>query len=460
MQVNKEHIRKLDYDHYLHPFTDTYGLKSIGARVIVGADGCHISDSDGNKILDGMSGLWCVNLGYNQKSLIEAATNQLNILPFYNSFFNTTNVPAVTLASKLSEVTPEGFERIFYTNSGSEANDTMIRMVRRYWDLKGKHNKKTIISRWNGYHGSTIGGASLSGMTYMHEQGDLPISGIVHIDQPFQLQHGKPGESEEDFGLRAANWLEEKILQLGQDNVAAFIGEPVQGAGGVIIPPKGYWKRIQEICDKYDILLVSDEVICAFGRLGTWFACQHPHINIRPDLIIIAKGLTNGYIPMGGVLVGKRVADVLVSQESGDFNHGFTYSGHPVAAAVGIEVLNQFKQLNLIENLQNKIIPYFAKAFDSLNEHPMVGDAKSIGMVAGLELYQDKTKKQHFPSEFGVGMICREFCFRNNVVMRAVGTRMIIAPPLVLTESLIDELIIKIKKSLDDTYKYIQDNYK
>jgi putrescine aminotransferase len=451
---NTNTLREQDFNHYIHPFSDMADIKSAGTRVIVGGDGCHIWDSDGNKIVDGMSGLWCVNLGYGQKSLIEAAHEQLKTLPFYNSFFKTANVPAIELSKLLAEVAPEGFERVFYTNSGSEGNDTIVRMVRRYWDIVGKPTKKVIISRWNGYHGSTMAGASLSGMTYMHEQGGLPIPDIVHINQPYQLEHGNPGESTEDFGLRAASWLEDKILAIGAHNIAAFIGEPVQGAGGVIIPPPGYWAKIQEICRRYDILLVCDEVICGFGRLGTWFGCQHPRINVQPDLITIAKGLTNGYIPMGGVLLSKKVGDVIATK-GGDFNHGFTYSGHPVAAAVGIATIKLIQSSNLINTLQTRIVPYFYKAFASLNVHPLVGDADSLGMVGGLVLYKNKDKKELFNSDTNIGMICRDFCFKNGVVMRAVGCRMIMAPPLVVTEAIIDEMITKIRLSLDMTWQVV-----
>ena len=457
MQIdyNTQELRQQDFAHYIHPFSDMQDVKAAGTRIMVSGEGCYIWDSDGNKIIDGMSGLWCVNLGYGQPNLIEAAHQQLRVLPFYNSFFKTANVPAIQLATLLSQVAPDGFNRVFFTNSGSEGNDTIVRMVRRYWDVLGKPQKKTIISRWNAYHGSTMAGASLSGMKAMHEQGGLPIPGIVHIDQPYQLEHGLPGESPEEFATRAASWLEDKIKALGAENIAAFIGEPVQGAGGVIIPPPGYWQKIQEICNRYDILLVSDEVICGFGRLGTWFGCQHPHINIKPDLITIAKGLTSGYIPMGGVLVSKKVGDILVDK-GGEFNHGFTYSGHPVAASVGIATIKYMQEINLLATLHSKIIPYFASAFASLNDHPLVGDASSIGMVAGLVLYKDKSKKELFPENQGVGMQCREFCFRNGVIMRAVGSRMIIAPPLVITEGIIDEMIAKIRSSLDSTLKAIK----
>ena len=449
-------LRAKDAAHHLHPFTDTKSLNAAGSRVIVRGEGVRIWDSEGHEIIDGMSGLWCVNLGYSRQDLVDAATRQLQTLPYYNAFFKTTTAPAAELAALLPEVAPPGFNHVFSTNSGSEGNDTVIRLVRRYWDLLGQPQRKTLISRRNAYHGSTLGGASLGGMEGMHAQGDLPLPGIVHIDQPYQLQHGKPGESAHDFGLRAARWLEDKILELGPDKVAAFIGEPVQGAGGVIIPPASYWPEIQRICDRYGILLVSDEVICGFGRLGTWFGCQHPHINSRPDLITFAKGVTSGYLPLGGVLVGDRVAQVLIDK-GGDFNHGFTYSGHPTCCAVAIANVRALRAEGVVERVAQDLAPYLAAKFATLNDHPLVGDAQSLGMVAGLVLYKDKASRTLFPADLGVGYICRDHCFDNGVVMRAVDERMIIAPPLVMTHADIDEMIRRIRRSLDDTLAGLRD---
>ena len=450
-------LRAKDAAHHLHPFTDTKGLNAAGARVIVRGDGVRIWDSEGHEIIDGMSGLWCVNLGYGRQDLVDAATHQMQLLPFYNAFFKTTTAPATELATLLAEVAPPGFEHVFFTNSGSEGNDTVIRLVRRYWDVMGQPQRKTIISRHNAYHGSTLGGASLGGMSGMHAQGDLPIPGITHIDQPYQLQHGHPGESEQHFGLRAASWLEAKVLELGPENVAAFIGEPVQGAGGVIIPPASYWPEIQRICDQYGILLVSDEVICGFGRLGQWFGCQHPHINTRPDLITFAKGVTSGYLPLGGVLVGERIAKVLIEQ-GGEFTHGFTYSGHPTCCAVAIANVQALRAEGVIERVATDSAPYLAQQFATLGDHPLVGDAQSLGMVAGLVLYKDKTTRTLFDAELGVGYRCRDHCFKNGVVMRAVEERMIIAPPLVITHAEIDLMIARIRRSLDDTLASLRED--
>jgi putrescine---pyruvate transaminase len=444
-------LRAKDAAHHLHPFSDNKALGQTGTRVIVRGQGVHIWDSEGHEIIDGMSGLWCVNIGYGRKELIDAATQQMTELPFYNAFFKTTTVPAAELADLIASVAPAHMKHVFFSSSGSESNDTVVRMVRRYWDLLEQPQRKVIISRKNAYHGSTMAGASLGGMEGMHAQGDLPLPNITHIDQPYFLQHGLPGETEEAFGIRAALWLEEKIKEIGPDKVAAFIGEPVQGAGGVIIPPATYWKEIQRICDQYGILLAQDEVICGFGRLGYWFGCQHPHIGTKPDIITFAKGVTSGYIPLGGVLVGERLAHVLL-EKGGEFNHGYTYSGHPVACAVAIANIKALQKDGVVERVRNETAPYLAQEFEKLNDHPLVGDARSLGMVAGLVLYKNKASKTHFAQDVGVGYVCREHCFKNGVVMRAVGERMIIAPPLVITRAEIDEMLRRIRRSLDDTH--------
>lgn len=445
-------LQRADSGHYLHPFTDHKALAERGSRVMVRGEGIYVWDSEGKRVLDGMSGLWCVNVGYGRKELADAAYRQLLELPFYNSFFNTANIPAINLAEALVQVAPPGFNHVFYTCSGSEGNDTVVRMVRRYWDIEGQPQRKVIISRHNAYHGSTVAGASLGGMRGMHEQGDLPIPNIVHIEQPYHFENGRDMPAEE-YGLVAARRLEEKILELGPERVAAFIGEPVQGAGGVIIPPSTYWPEIQRICDRYGVLLASDEVICGFGRLGRWFGAQY--MGTRPDIITFAKGVTSGYIPMGGVLVGDRIARALIDK-GGEFNHGFTYSGHPVACAVALENLAIIKRENLVDRVREDVGPYLKQKFEALADHPLVGPAETCGLVAGLVLVKKKKPVETFPEELAVGMVCRGHMFRNGVIMRAVGDRMIIAPPLVITRAQIDEMVGLIRHCLDETYKDVK----
>jgi len=451
-QQDTQAIQALDSAHFIHPFTDHGDLATRGARVITRAENIYVWDSEGKKILDAMSGLWCVNAGYGRRELAQAAYDQMMTLPYYNSFFQTTNVPAVQLATKLASLAPKvgdrSFEHVFFSSSGSESNDTNVRMARRYWDLMGQPERKVIISRHNAYHGSTMASASLGGMSGMHAQGDLPIPNITHIEQPYHFENGLPGESEADFGLRAARWLEEKILAIGPDKVAAFIAEPVQGAGGVIIPPATYWPEIQRIVDQYGILLICDEVICAFGRLGHWFAYEK--FGIKPDLVTFAKGVTSGYIPLGGVMVGNRVAQVLIDK-GGEFNHGYTYSGHPVACAVALANLEIMEREGLPQRVREDIGPYLAKRFAELNDHPLVGVAETCGFVAGLVLVKDKATRQVFDPDLAVGMMCRAHCFKNGLIMRAVGDRMIIAPPLVMTHEQIDEMMALIRLCLDAT---------
>jgi len=441
-----------DAAHYLHPFTDFKSLAAKGSRVIVSADNIYLRDSDGNHILDAMSGLWCVNVGYGRTELIEAATKQMTTLPFYNSFFQTATPPAIELAELLAQVTPPQFKHVFFSGSGSEGNDTVVRMVRRYWDVLGHPERSVIISRNNAYHGSTMAGASLGGMSGMHDQGGLPIPGIVHIEQPFWFANAHAGESRDDFGRRAAGWLEAKILELGADKVAAFIGEPVQGAGGVIVPPDTYWPEIQRICDKYGVLVVSDEVICGFGRTGQWFGCEH--FGFRPDLMTFAKGVTSGYVPLGGVMVGDRIAKVMIEQ-GGEFNHGYTYSGHPVACAVALANIRLLQRDRIVDTVRDDTGPYLAEQFATLMAHPLVGEVQTCGLMGAVQLVKDKStdtaKSTPFPPELDIGMVCRGHCFGNGLIMRAVGDRMIVAPPLVITRAQIDEMMALIRRCLDLT---------
>jgi putrescine aminotransferase len=440
----------LSSEHHLAPFSDYKQLKEVGPRIITRSSGVYLWDSEGHKILDGMSGLWCVAIGYGREELADAAAKQMRELPYYNLFFMTAHPPVLELAKVISEIAPQGMNHVFFTGSGSEGNDTMLRMVRHYWAIKGQPNKKTIISRVNGYHGSTVAGASLGGMTYMHEQGDLPIPGIVHIPQPYWF--GEGGDmTPDEFGIWAAEQLEAKILELGVDNVGAFIAEPIQGAGGVIVPPESYWPKIKEILDKYDILFVADEVICGFGRTGEWFGSDF--YGLKPDMMTIAKGLTSGYIPMGGLIVRDEVVAVL--NEGGDFNHGFTYSGHPVAAAVALENIRILREERIIERVKAETAPYLQKRLRELSDHPLVGEVRGVGLLGAIELVKNKATRERYTGK-GAGMICRTFCFDNGLIMRAVGDTMIIAPPLVISFAEIDELVEKARKCLDLTLAQLQ----
>ncbi|MBO9434791.1 aspartate aminotransferase family protein [Ruegeria sp. R13_0] len=438
-------LQALDAAHHMHPFSANGALGKEGARVITRANGVYLTDSEGEQILDAMAGLWCVNIGYGRDELADAAARQMRELPYYNTFFKTTHVPAIALANKLAELAPGDLNHVFFAAGGSEANDTNIRLVRTYWAEKGQPDKNIIISRHNAYHGSSVGSASLGGMAGMHAQGGIPIPNIHHINQPNWWAEGGDMTPEE-FGLARARELEEAILELGEDRVAAFIAEPVQGAGGVIVAPDTYWPEIQRICDKYDILLIADEVICGFGRTGNWFGSQT--VGIKPHIMTIAKGLSSGYAPIGGSIVNDEIAEVIGSTE---FNHGYTYSGHPVAAAVALENLRILEEEKIVEHVRDFAAPYLKQKWEALADHPLVGEAKIVGMMASIALTPDKANRAKFASDPGtVGYICRDRCFANNLIMRHVGDRMIISPPLILTTADIDEMFVRIHKSLDE----------
>ncbi len=445
-------LAAIDAAHHLHPFSDMKKLNADGTRIIQRGEGVHIFDNNGKKYLDGFAGLWCVNIGYGRKEIADAVVKQMNELPYYNTFFGTTSPPTTLLAQKVTSKAGPRFNHVFFTGSGSEANDTWFRMARVYWAAVGQPSKKTVIARRNGYHGSTIAGASLGGMKYMHEQGDLPIPGIVHIGQPYW--YGEGGDlTPAEFGLKVAHELEAKIDELGEENVAAFVAEPIQGAAGVIIPPETYWPEIDRICKARNILLVTDEVICGFGRLGEWFG--HQYFGVEPDFAPIAKGLSSGYLPIGGVLVSDRIADVLIN-EVGDFNHGFTYSGHPVCAAAALENLRIIEEEKLVERVRDDIGPYFAKKWGALAEHDFVGQAESVGLMGGLQLAADKKTRTRFEKPDPIGSLVRNHALGNGLVLRATGDRMLASPPLVISHEEVDEMARITKIALDAAWKELR----
>ena len=451
--TNTERWQALDGAHHLHPFTNPDDLLQKPPRIIESAKGVYLTDSDGNQLLDMMAGLWCVNMGYGQQELIDAAHNQIQQLPYYNAFFKTSTPPAAELSALLAEITPSHLNHSFFTSSGSEANDTVLRMVWRYWEVMGKPEKRVVISRKNAYHGSTIAGSSLGGMEDMHKQGGI-IPDIVHVEQPNwfakRCELGTDLDRAE-FGRQAAQSIADKIEELGADKVAAFIAEPIQGAGGVIVPPDTYWPEVKKICDHYGILLVADEVICGFGRTGEWFGSNY--YDLKPDLMPIAKGLSSGYLPIGGVMVADRVMDVI--NRGGEFNHGYTYSGHPVCAAVAIANIKLMQRENIVQTVRESTAPYLQKRLRELGEHPLVGEVRGVGMLGALELVKDKENYIRFDKDQGAGTLCRDFCFENNLVMRAVGDAMIISPPLIVQPAEIDIFIERAWQCLDLTQKAI-----
>jgi putrescine aminotransferase len=439
--------RARDAAHHIHAFSDMKSLNAEGSRVVVRAEGSWIWDSEGNRILDGMAGLWCVNIGHGRKEIADAVQRQMSELSFYNTFFKSTHPPAIALSEKLAQITPPQFNHVFFVGSGSEANDTVIRMVRHYWASLGKPDKTVLIARHNAYHGSTMGGGSLGGMTSIHSQGGLPIPGIHHIAQPYWF--GEGGEmSPDEFGVFVARELEKAIDEIGEDRIAAFVAEPIQGAGGVIIPPATYWPEVKRILRDRDILLVADEVITGFGRTGNWFGSET--FGIEPDLMPIAKGLSSGYLPIGGVMVADRVADALYA--AGEFHHGFTYSAHPVTAAAALENLRILEEEKLVERVRDDIGPYLQSRWRALADHPLVGEARMTGLMGALELVPNKpSRRDKFGDTGKVGTIARDISLRNGLVMRAVRDSLIIAPPLTLSHEEAEILIASARKTLDDT---------
>ena len=438
--------QRLDSAHHMAPFTDYGEQRKHGARIITHAEGHYIYDTEGTRILDGMAGLWCVNVGYGRQSLVDAATRQMTTLPYYNNFFKTSNKPVVALSKRLAEITPEGLNNVFYANSGSEANDTIIRMVRHFWALEEQPNRRVIIGREYGYHGSTIMSASMGGMSGMHNQA-ADEADFVHIRPPYGFLH-QGNQDDTVFAANAASWLEDKIIELGADKVAAFVAEPVQGAGGVIVPPESYFDHIQNICKRYDILFIVDEVITGFGRTGEWFASQR--MKLSPDMMTMAKGLTSGYMPMSGVMVGDRVANRFIA-DGGEFYHGFTYSGHPVAAAVALANLEIIDGEGLIERVREDTGPYLNEMITSLADHPLVGEVRTYGLLAAIELVKSKVGPVFFDNVGHAGGLCRDHALAHGLMMRAVRDGMILSPPLTYTRDDIDATIAIAKTALDAT---------
>jgi putrescine---pyruvate transaminase len=441
-------LRQMDLAHHLPAQSDYRVQQQLGgSRIIMRAEGSTIEDAEGKKMLDGMAGLWCVNVGYGRKELAETAYEQMLQLPFYNTFFKTANEPAIRLANAISERLGGNLTHVFFNSSGSESNDTAFRLTRHYWALQGQPKRQIFISRWNAYHGSTVAGASLGGMKLMHAQGGLPIPGIEHVMQPYWFGDGF-GEDPESFGARAAAAIETRILEVGPENVAAFIGEPVQGAGGVIIPPSGYWKKVEAICRKYGILLISDEVICGFGRLGCWFGFQH--FGVRPDIVSMAKGLSSGYLPISATAVSSTIVDVL-KQKGGEFFHGYTYSGHPTAAAVALKNLEIIARERLVERVAEDVGPYFARAISRLEANALVGEVRSLGLIGAIEIVSSKGTNERFAGKEGsAGPVVRDACIRNGLMVRAIRDSIVMCPPLIITRAEIDQLVDILERSLNE----------
>lgn len=435
----------------LAPFTAGWQTNDLHPLVIEKSEGSYVYDINGKKYLDSLAGLWCTALGGSEPRLVDAATKQLNTLPFYHSFWNRTTKPSLDLAKELLEMfTASKMKKVFFTNSGSEANDTQVKLVWYYNNALGRPNKKKFIARAKSYHGSTLVSASLSGLPALHQKFDLPTPFVLHTDCPHYWRFHLPGETEEQFSTRLATNLENLILKEGPETIAAFIAEPVMGAGGVIPPPEGYFEKVQAVVKKYDILFIADEVICAFGRIGSMFGCDK--YNIKPDLVSIAKALSSAYMPIGAVLVSEEVADVISSQSNklGTFSHGFTYSGHPVSCAVALEALKIYKERNIVD-IVNKVAPKFQEGLKSFSSSPIIGEIRGTGLILATEFADNKSRDTPFPPEWGVGAYFGAECEKNGMLVRISGDIIMMSPPFIITPEEVDELISIYGKALEAT---------
>ncbi|XP_013687641.1 gamma-aminobutyrate transaminase POP2, mitochondrial-like [Brassica napus] len=441
----------------LAPFTAGWQSSDLDPMIIAKSEGCYVYDAHGKKYLDSLAGLWCTALGGSEARLVSAAVSQLNTLPFYHSFWNFTTKPSLDLAQDLLDMfTAKNMAKAFFTNSGSEANDTQVKLVWYYNNALGRPKKKKIIARSTSYHGSTLVSASLSSMPVMHQDFDLPSSYMRCTDCPHYWRYHLPGETEEEFSTRLAKNLEDLILKEGPQTIGAFIAEPLMGAGGVIPPPDSYFEKVQAVLKKYDILFIADEVICAFGRLGTMFGCDK--YNIKPDLVSLAKALSSAYVPIGAVLVSQEVADVIYSQSNkiGTFAHGFTYSGHPVSCAVAIEALKIYKERNIPEHV-NRVSTRFQEGLRAFSTSPIIGEIRGTGLILATEFTENKSAHEPFPPEWGVGEYFAAECKKQGMIVRVAGDLIMMCPPLIISPEEINELITIYGKALKATEEMVKE---
>jgi len=445
-----------DIAHYFHPYTNLSVHEKEGPLVITRGEGVYVYDDAGNRYIEGMSGLFCASLGFSEERLVEAAANQMRKLPFYHVFGGKSNEPGIELAERLIELSPVPMSKVFFANSGSEANDTAVKLVWYYHNAIGKPQKKKIISRIKAYHGVTVASASLTGLPNNHRDFDLPIAGILHTDCPGYYRFGKPGESEEDFATRCAESLEALILSEGPETVGAFIAEPVMVSGGCVLPPRTYFEKVQAILRKYEILLIADEVICGFARTGNMFGTET--YRLKPDMMTMAKQLSAAYLPISAIMVNERIyrAAVQESEKIGTFGHGFTYGGHPVPAAVALETLKIYAERDILGHVR-RVTPQFQEGIRRLGKHPLVGEARGVGLVAGLELVRDKASRENFAPADGVAAYAGKCAQAHGVITRGLGDVLNLCPPLVIKESEIDDLLTRTARALDDTLAWVKE---
>ncbi|CAN7738340.1 MULTISPECIES: aspartate aminotransferase family protein [Ensifer] len=446
-------LHALDRQSLIHPYTNLAVHQEVGPHVITGGEGIYVVDDQGKRYIEGLAGLFCAGLGFSEPRLVEAATRQLKTMPFYHSFAHKSTEPGIRLAEKLLEMAPVPMSKVFLAGSGSEANDTAIKLVWYYNNAVGRPEKKKIISRRKAYHGVTVATASLTGLPFNHRDFDLPIANILHTDCPHYWRFAEPGESEEDFATRLVGNLEQMILEEGPETVAAFFAEPVMVSGGVITPPKTYFEKLQTVLKKYDILLVADEVICGFGRTGNMFGSET--YGMKPDMISCAKQLSAAYMPISALMINEKIANVLVDQSRkiGTFSHGYTYGGHPVAAAVALEALTIYQETDIVSHVR-AVSVRFQEGIAKLGDHPLIGEARGVGLVAGLEFVKDKVTKENFPPAWQVANHAGKFATERGVLTRGLGDMVSLCPAMIINEKQIDDLMARMQLALDDTLSW------
>jgi 4-aminobutyrate--pyruvate transaminase len=443
-------IASIDVANHLHPYTNLRQHQQRGPLVITEGRGITVKDESGKEYIEAMSGLWCAALGFTEERLVEAAARQMRRLPFYHGFANKSHEPVAALAERLIALMPVKMSKVFFNNSGSEANDTAMKLVWYYNNALGRPRKKKIISRLKAYHGVTVATASLTGLTPNHRDFDLPIANIRHADCPHHYRYAHPGESEEDFATRLAESLDLQIQREDPETVAAFIAEPVMGAGGVILPPRTYFEKIQRVLKKHDVLLIADEVICGFGRTGNMFGSET--YGLKPDILTLAKAVSSAYLPLSATIISEDIYQAMLKQSDklGAFSHGFTYSGHPVCCAVALEALNIYAERDMIGQVR-KVAPRFQQGLQRLAAHPLVGEARGVGLIGAIELVRDKASKASFDASQGVAASVGAICQENGLIVRPLaGDVIALCPPLIVTEAEIDEIWRRVGKALDE----------
>ncbi len=455
MNERANSARARDIAYYLHPYTNLKVHEKEGPLVITEGKGIYVYDENGKAYIEGLAGLWCTALGFDEERLVEAAMAEMRKLPYYHSFFHASHDVGIDLAEKLVQMAPVPMSKVFFTNSGSEANDTAVKLVWYYNNALDRPRKKKIISRIKAYHGVTVASASLTGLPNNHRDFDLPIANILHTDCPHHYRFAEPGESEEAFATRMAENLEKMILKEGPETVAAFIAEPVMGAGGVFVPPPTYFEKVQAVLKKHDVLFIVDEVICGFGRTGNLWGCET--FNLKPDIMTMAKALTSAYLPLGAVLISEPIYQALVkeSEKIGIFGHGYTYTGHPVCVAVALEALKIYEERDIVGHVR-RVAPRLQDGLRRLADHPLIGEVRGIGLVAAVELVKDKATKEPFDPAGTVGIYLSKQTQKHGLIVRALGDTIAFSPPLIMTGEEIDEMLVRFGKALNDTEAWVR----